>query len=410
MNMNDSASSLCSALRVLVCAGAACLTSGQSLALDFPEFTPGAAYVNDVRQEIPWSIHVIRLDRSHKEFELRSAHALGLAVGLATLGEQLRSIPARSGSPIAGLNGDFYERGGPFAGDTRGLQIVDGELISAPADTASFWIDANGAPHVANTISQFAATFPNGRKLPFGLNEERTSSSAVLYTPAMGGATRTRGGLDLVLEPSGSGSWLPLEIGSTYSARVRSAGRGSNSVVAANTLVLSIPSSRAQLLGAVHTGDVLKLSTACTPDLRGARTAISAGPVLWHDAKKQDWLGAARVTGPAAAYSTRSMSERHPRSGLGWNEKYFYLVEVDGRQSSSAGMTMDELANYFRQLGCTEAMNLDGGGSSTMWANGKLVNRPAEPGHRERDIANSLLVLRKPASTTTQARAANTTQ
>jgi hypothetical protein len=365
--------------------------------------------VNDLRKEIPWSIHVVRIDRSHQEFELRSAHALGLAMGLATLGEQLHSIPLQSGRPIAGVNGDFYERGGPFAGDTRGLQIIEGELISAPADTASFWTDANGAPHLANTISQFAATFPNGKKLPFGLNEERTSLSAVLYTPAMGGATRTRGGLDLVLEPAESGPWLPLKIGETYNARVRSAGRGSNSVVAANTVVLSIPSSRAQMLGTVRAGDMLRLSTACTPDLRGARTAISAGPVLMRDGKKHDWLAAARMAGPTGAYSIRSMSERHPRSGLGWNERYFYFVEVDGRQSSSAGMTLDELADYLGQLGCTEAMNLDGGGSATMWANGKLVNRPAEPGYRERGIANSLLVLRKPLGTANQARAADAT-
>jgi hypothetical protein len=377
-----------------------------SRALDFPEFTPGAAYANDVQPRGPWSIHVVRIDRSHSEFEVRSAHAFGLAMGLATLSNQLHSVRSSLGSPIAGVNGDFYERGGPFAGDTRGLQIIEGELISAPANTASFWIDATGEPHLANTISLFAATFPNGKKLPFGLNEER-AADAVLYTPAMGGATRTRGGVDVLLERNGDDKWLPVKIGETYSARVRWTGRGSNSVVAPDTLVLSIPSARAQALGPVHVGDVLKLSTACTPNLSGARTAVSAGPMLLHGGKKQDWISGAHAMGPTGAYSVRSMSERHPRSGLGWNEKYFYLVEVDGRQPGSAGMTLDELAAYFRQLGCEEAMNLDGGGSATMWANGHLVNRPSDPGYRERVIANSLLITRKPSQTAGHAQTAD---
>ena len=382
-----------SALRI-ICGCAAVLACLESQALNFPEFVAGAAYAHDVQPRGPWSIHIVRIDRSHAELELRSAHAFGLAVGLATLSNQLHSIRPATGSPVAGVNGDYYQRGGAFAGDTRGLQIIDGELISAPADTASFWVDAKGEPHAANTISLFAATFPNGRKLPFGLNEER-AREAVLYTSAMGGPTRTRGGVDVVLEQQGDGPWLPLRIAETYMARVRSAGRGSNSVVAPNTLTLSIPTALAQMLGPIKAGDIVRLSTACTPDLRGARTAISAGPILLRDGNKQDWLTHARATEPASSFSVRSMSERHPRSGLGWNEKYFYLVEVDGRQSASAGMTLDELANYFRELGCKEAMNLDGGGSATMWANGRLVNRPSEPGFRERAIANSLLVTRK---------------
>ena len=103
----------------------------------------------------------------------------------------------------------------------------------------------------------------------------------------------------------------------------------------------------------------------------------------------------ARVIGATGNYSVSSMSQQHPRSGLGWSEQYFYLVEVDGRQPQlSMGMTLDQLANYLMKLGCTEAMNLDGGGSATMWANGRLVNSPCDA-VGEREIANSLLVVRK---------------
>ena len=88
------------------------------------------------------------------------------------------------------------------------------------------------------------------------------------------------------------------------------------------------------------------------------------------------------------------MVERHPRSAIGWNATHFLLVEVDGRQKGvSEGMTLDEFANWLVKLGCGEAMNLDGGGSATLWYEGKVVNSPCEG--RERPIANSLVVLRK---------------
>ena len=70
-----------------------------------------------------------------------------------------------------------------------------------------------------------------------------------------------------------------------------------------------------------------------------------------------------------------------------------FLVVVDGRQPEfSVGMTLAELADYMVKLGCTEAMNFDGGSSAVMWHDGKIVNQPCQG---EREIANSLLVIRK---------------
>jgi exopolysaccharide biosynthesis protein len=95
-------------------------------------------------------------------------------------------------------------------------------------------------------------------------------------------------------------------------------------------------------------------------------------------------------------YSIRSRFERHPRTAMGWNEDYFYLVQVDGRQRDlSMGMTLAELSEFMlKQLRCTDALNLDGGGSSTFWADGSTRNNPCEG--RERELANALLVVRKP--------------
>ena len=85
---------------------------------------------------------------------------------------------------------------------------------------------------------------------------------------------------------------------------------------------------------------------------------------------------------------------RHPRSAIGWNKDYFFMVEVDGRQRKSLGMTFPELAEYMLKLGCEEAMNLDGGGSATLWVDGEVVNSPSRG--RERPAANALALLKKP--------------
>jgi hypothetical protein len=68
------------------------------------------------------------------------------------------------------------------------------------------------------------------------------------------------------------------------------------------------------------------------------------------------------------------------------------LVVVDGRQPGySTGMTMQEFARLFLDLGAVDAMNLDGGGSSTMVVNGEVVNRPSEG--VERSVGSAIVVL-----------------
>jgi exopolysaccharide biosynthesis protein len=59
-------------------------------------------------------------------------------------------------------------------------------------------------------------------------------------------------------------------------------------------------------------------------------------------------------------------------------------------------MTLPELASYMKELGCQEAMNLDGGGSTELWMGGRIMNSPCY-GH-ERETATSLVVVRKPAN------------
>lgn len=358
-----------------------------------PETLPGVSYTNVVVAEVPWSIQVVKIARAKSGDEIQSRHAGGGSLGLATLSDQVATAATDTSEPVAAINGGFYlrENGKPnaFAGCPRGLQIVEGEVLSAPAGNTCLWIDYGGQPHAANLTSQFEITWPDGRKTPFELNGPRADSAVELYTPAAGTSTHTTGGRELILEPQGAGRWLPLRMERDYSARVREIRSAGNTPLTPDTLVLSIGPAIMKQIEGVATGAVLRISTKSLPDLLNAKNAISGGPLLLQNGRPQKIRAA-----PDAAYEVSSMLERHPRTAFGWNDQSFFLVQVDGRQKDlSLGMTLDELSDYLVKLGCTDAMNLDGGGSSSLWFDGKIRNNPCD-GY-ERGIANSLIVLRK---------------
>lgn len=82
-----------------------------------------------------------------------------------------------------------------------------------------------------------------------------------------------------------------------------------------------------------------------------------------------------------------------PRTGIGIiDTNHFVFIVVDGRSEGySTGATLSEFAQMFKDLGCTTAYNLDGGGSSTMYFMGRLVNNPLGEG-KERGISDILMV------------------
>ena len=89
------------------------------------------------------------------------------------------------------------------------------------------------------------------------------------------------------------------------------------------------------------------------------------------------------------------LTTRHPRSAVGWNadQSKVWLVVVDGRQEHSVGMSLHELSQFFINLGATEALNLDGGGSSAIIAEGKVLNSPSDA-TGERRVTNALLLVK----------------
>lgn len=118
---------------------------------------------------------------------------------------------------------------------------------------------------------------------------------------------------------------------------------------------------------------------------------LASGPLLV-------WGGRVAETRPVGFNVTH-----HPRTALGLtDDNHLLLVTVDGRAPQAAGMTIRELARVMRDLGSTSALNLDGGGSTTMWVGGKgVVNYPSDNGafdHRgERGVANAVVIFARGA-------------
>jgi hypothetical protein len=233
---------------------------------------------------------------------------------------------------------------------------------------------------MTNIFSRFRVVWPDGKSSPLGLNVPRTNGAAVLYTSVVGKSTFTKGGVEYVLEPANAGEWLPLRAGRTYEAKVQSVHSGGDQPLDRSKLVLSIGPTLNPTIPALRPGATLRMILETVPDLSGSDVAIGGGPALVKDSKVMEWKGWVHV--------------RHPRTALGWNKKYLYLVQVDGRQLDvSVGMTFAELADYMLKLGCEEAMNLDGGGSATMWAFGSVRNSPSEG--QERPSPNAFVIVQK---------------
>lgn len=119
-----------------------------------------------------------------------------------------------------------------------------------------------------------------------------------------------------------------------------------------------------------------------------ARHAVAAGPVLVMD-------GRTRVATDAEVFFGTTIPEVHPRTAAGVTaDGELIVMVVDGRQRESRGVDLVELAQLMVGLGCVEAVNLDGGGSSTLVVDGTLVNKPLGGGAEfQREIMSALVIL-----------------
>ena len=336
------------------------------------------SYTNEVVPSVPESINIIKIDRSHPNLRFCTTLGGGGVFGMGIVSEQVKSLPPGTGTPLAAINGDFYDKAKAYPGRPRDIQIRNGEVLTHPTGHTCFWIDPGGKPQMTNILSRFRVVWPNGQTTPFSMNVERTNGMAVLYTSRLGNSTLTAGGTEYVLEQCPGQDWVPLHAGRVYTARVRQVSNAGNTPLDPQVAVLSLAPELSGRVPALKMGDTIKLATESIPNLLGVDMAIGGGPALVRDGQAMTWKGWIHLP--------------NPRTAIGWNKQYIYLVVVDGRQLDlSLGMTFTQLANYLVGMGCEQAMNLDGGGSATLWAFGTVRNSPSEG--QERPAPNALVVV-----------------
>ena len=133
------------------------------------------------------------------------------------------------------------------------------------------------------------------------------------------------------------------------------------------------------------TMEIVKESEVSAKELQanGATQIYSFGPGLVSNGEitvsKGDEVGRAKAS--------------NPRTAIGMIEKGHYVFVVsDGRSDESEGLSLSQLATVMKDLGCSVACNLDGGGSSTMWFNGKVINNPTSNGNKVKERSVSDIV------------------
>jgi len=340
---------------------------------------PFLCYTNEVIDDVPLSIHVVKIQRSSPDWRFCTTLGHGDQIGMSVVSGQVGALPRDVGQPLAAINGDFYEKNEKHDGRPRDLQIRFGEIITSPSGHCCFWLTPDGQPHMTNIVSRFRVIWPKGKETAMGLNGLREDNAVMLYTAAYGASTRTANGTELILEQAGPGPWLPLKPGATYTARIREKRLSGDAPLSRNTMALSLGPA-CEIPSNATPGALIKIVLETIPDLTGVDMAIGGGPSLVENGRAMEWNGFFRM--------------RHPRTALGWNDESLFLVVVDGRQGDiSIGMTFSQLADYLVKLGCKEAMNLDGGGSTTLWAYGMVKNSPSEG--EERPAPNALVVLKR---------------
>jgi hypothetical protein len=373
-------------LVLMTAAATTCVSSWSALAEE--KVAPGVRYRAITEAREPQVIHVLEIDRDAPGISFVSS--VGAAVrGSETVTEMARILPAERGQVLAAINGDFFQMGGePYRGTVQGTTIIDGEFVTGPGGGHAFCIDRNGHPAIERVGGRFELAWPDGTKTPFRVNSSTTdfksevgAADVVLFTPRFDASTKTKAGRELLLTPTADSPKLPLRVGQTYALQVAEVSRGADTPLEPGGLVLSLSTKAAATAPQVRAGDTVQISTA--PDSRCAacETAISGDPLLL-------------VGGQIKPAPDKGPPARAPRTVVGYGERQIFLVVAEGRQPRRAvGLSHREMAERLLKLGCTDAMNLDGGGSSTMLVAGQSKT-PAEA-RLQRPVGNALLVVRR---------------
>lgn len=351
---------------------------------------PGVEYLRRVDSVGPWRINMLTIDLKRNDVEIDGARALDLYRGR----ERTSSIASRKNDPfthvVAAINADFFSLD---AGESMNYQIIDGEFVKAfsgkSPTRSQFGMTKSGRPVIERFSFEGHVFWNDGTTSEIsGINHYRKRNAVTLFNRYAGKFSPVDstglGTRDRVLAAWGrSGDTLLFGIaGGVYV--------GGGAPVSDTTVVLSLV-GESETKRNISVGDTLRVVLSLDPNRGPLRTLIGGTPRIVLGGENAAASDPYRE-GTAADFSSR----RHPRTGVGFSRDSttVYFITVDGRQESSVGMTLSEFAELMISCGVSEGLNLDGGGSTTMVVEGRVVNSPSDA-TGERPVGNCLLVVER---------------
>lgn len=364
----------------------------------------------------PWVVNVFDVDLSRWDGALTPELATDVVPGL----ERLTAI-ARRTDPLAAINGGYFviEPIDGTPGDLAGIGVEDGMLISEAVNGRTSLLlseDPGGLAAIKALHTRLRATpASGGARTVDGLNRSpglirscggvggdvptqrpkhditcTDDSELILFTPDFGTRTDSGPGAEAVLNPNGRVTAVRNRRGGAIPADgsvLAGTGEGAR-WLRNNALIGGTIRSHRRVLTA--SGEVVRL--------RDGLGIINGGPRLLRNRRTRITAfreGFVHLDDPFfyVAFGLR----RNPRTIAGITaDHHLLLVAIDGRQPDwSVGASFAEEARVMRSLGAVSAVNLDGGGSTTVTIGHNLVNRPSDE-EGERPIGDALLLLPPP--------------
>ncbi len=321
-----------------------------------------------------WTIQVLNVDP--KLARLRLAQAMDEIAGTETTS----SMAQRHGA-LAAINGGYFRTTGIVRGEPVGALTVGGKVLSEPVKNRAVIAVSDTGKQVLPAITHVtmkAVLRANSKALfPIsGFNRPREKDELIVFTPEFHRTTLTAPeGAEFIIERN-------------RVAAVKD-GAGSQTIPPEGFIVSASGASREWALKNLRRGALVEIKTEVKiepPLVFNPDFILGGGPQLIAAGKKA-------FADETARYSDSLYRQRHPRTAIGWRaDGKMVLLTVDGRQKLSVGMTMNELASLMLELGCVEAMNLDGGGSTAMVVKNKIVNSPSDA-TGERAVSDALLIF-----------------
>ena len=333
---------------------------------------PGLVYHMEIDPSIPRVIHALRFSPGSPTKVMTDLAGKTVYEETASKGcETVSQMVAEQGA-IAGINGNFF----PYTGDPLGGMVRSGELVSIPTvPRACFgWSNVQGSGSFG--IMSFHGSFQadGGEVQLDNVDGDCPKNGITINTESTGFSLCSTPNVHVMIRVD-QADFTPNGT-STGTVQGLSSDEGSVAVPKGYA-VLVAQGNKIPQVSSLRPNDKITIRFHSDGlDFNKIDQLVSGGPFLVRD-------GQLSPDSEAERFKDDFVKQRHPRSAIGRTANGdFWFVAVDGRQATSAGATITEMAEIMFKLGCRDAINLDGGGSTDMNVFGVNVNRPSENGER----------------------------